>query len=281
MNYLVHHGIAGQKWGVRNGPPYPLKGGTVTSGPDDTAKYKKTIRPNTVQNKKHFDKELPRGTVIQTLSHDKNRTKSADFYYASYKKLDSRQYEAFLNTPASDTGLLKFRISNKAKNNVKVASEDSSIKIFDKLYRNDRDFYNYITDKSRMQSRFNSDWSGIVKMLSYKEYSEALAALDRSRKNKEVSYNDLTKIYRLYNYTLPNMDKDTSRQREKFFKEVKSNGYGAILDTNDGLYNRVQATSPIIVVDPEEFMFSGAERTTLADKTFGSFVLVGRKALKL
>lgn len=22
--YLAHHGIQGQKWGVRNGPPYPL-----------------------------------------------------------------------------------------------------------------------------------------------------------------------------------------------------------------------------------------------------------------
>lgn len=24
MNELVHHGIKGQQWGVRNGPPYPL-----------------------------------------------------------------------------------------------------------------------------------------------------------------------------------------------------------------------------------------------------------------
>ena len=23
-NYLAHHGILGQKWGVKNGPPYPL-----------------------------------------------------------------------------------------------------------------------------------------------------------------------------------------------------------------------------------------------------------------
>lgn len=23
--FLEHHGIKGQKWGVRNGPPYPLK----------------------------------------------------------------------------------------------------------------------------------------------------------------------------------------------------------------------------------------------------------------
>ena len=22
--YLAHHGIKGQKWGVKNGPPYPL-----------------------------------------------------------------------------------------------------------------------------------------------------------------------------------------------------------------------------------------------------------------
>ncbi len=24
--YLAHHGIKGQRWGVRNGPPYPLAG---------------------------------------------------------------------------------------------------------------------------------------------------------------------------------------------------------------------------------------------------------------
>lgn len=23
-DYLMHHGIKGQKWGVENGPPYPL-----------------------------------------------------------------------------------------------------------------------------------------------------------------------------------------------------------------------------------------------------------------
>lgn len=24
-NYLCHHGIKGQRWGVRNGPPYPIQ----------------------------------------------------------------------------------------------------------------------------------------------------------------------------------------------------------------------------------------------------------------
>lgn len=29
--YLKHHGILGQKWGVKNGPPYPLTGRTMSS----------------------------------------------------------------------------------------------------------------------------------------------------------------------------------------------------------------------------------------------------------
>lgn len=29
-NYLVHHGIQGQKWGIKNGPPYPLKNKSVS-----------------------------------------------------------------------------------------------------------------------------------------------------------------------------------------------------------------------------------------------------------
>lgn len=33
-DYILHHGIAGQHWGVRNGPPYPLgrSGNTISNG---------------------------------------------------------------------------------------------------------------------------------------------------------------------------------------------------------------------------------------------------------
>ena len=30
--YLMHHGIKGQKWGVRNGPPYPIEDKTLKKG---------------------------------------------------------------------------------------------------------------------------------------------------------------------------------------------------------------------------------------------------------
>lgn len=31
-SHLAHHGIKGQKWGVENGPPYPLGSGDCSSG---------------------------------------------------------------------------------------------------------------------------------------------------------------------------------------------------------------------------------------------------------
>jgi hypothetical protein len=45
---LYHHGIKGQKWGVRNGPPYPLEKTVLKKGTrlnsvstyNDSTKYK-------------------------------------------------------------------------------------------------------------------------------------------------------------------------------------------------------------------------------------------------
>ena len=39
-NIIVHHGILGQKWGVRNGPPYPLGLGQKSSSEKKTCKRK-------------------------------------------------------------------------------------------------------------------------------------------------------------------------------------------------------------------------------------------------
>lgn len=45
MSYLVHHGIKGQKWGVKNGPPYPL-GASDHSASERKAGWKSSINKN-------------------------------------------------------------------------------------------------------------------------------------------------------------------------------------------------------------------------------------------
>lgn len=94
---LYHHGILKQKWGVRNGPPYPLRGG------DYTPAQKKAIRNkrksgNSIYNKKHFDEVLNADkTTLSTLSYDKDRTKNTDMFYATHNSLDKHQYNALFN----------------------------------------------------------------------------------------------------------------------------------------------------------------------------------------
>lgn len=47
FNVLAHHGVKGQKWGVRNGPPYPLD----KTGKSDTI-VTKTIKGHTAPSKR-------------------------------------------------------------------------------------------------------------------------------------------------------------------------------------------------------------------------------------
>ena len=79
LDFLAHHGIKGQEWGVRNGPPYPLEGHKVKKKAYD-------VKPS--------DTVIKRGTVAQTLSKDRNRTKDADFYYAALTDRDKNFYNA-------------------------------------------------------------------------------------------------------------------------------------------------------------------------------------------
>jgi hypothetical protein len=48
---LYHNGILGQKWGVRNGPPYPLDAGDHSAS-EKKAGYKKSINSNKGKKRK-------------------------------------------------------------------------------------------------------------------------------------------------------------------------------------------------------------------------------------
>ena len=184
---LRHHGILGQRWGKRNGPPYPLGGGDYSQA-ERKAIYKKRKQPNSIYNKKHFDEVLRADkTTLSTLSYDRDRTKNTDMFYATHNVLDKHQYNALFNRKVPQTiydengnslgtgTFLKYRIDNSLKQNIKVASEDSGAEVFRSLYKKDRDFYNFVTDDARMQSYFVSD------KYKFKGYREARDVLKRMR----------------------------------------------------------------------------------------------------
>lgn len=283
-DYICHYGIRGQKWGVKNGPPYPLKGGDY-SATEKKFKYQKSKKANSAINKKHFDKYITKNDSISTLSYNKDRLKDAEFAYATYKNADKSWYKSLFNAPIKEDGVqvLKYDIKSKAKNGMKIASEDSSVKVFRDLYKNNRDFYNFVNDPERLEAYFGTN------KMKFGAYREAKKALDRTKVGKPTDA-DLRTVYRMFNYILPSdgtsgpvkgerMAKDIANQRKKLFKELKKQGYSGLLDTNDALYGsfRKHTQAPVIIFDMSNLMIDkDVQRVSLNDKRFSDLMSLGR-----
>lgn len=290
--YIAHHGILGQKWGKKNGPPYPLSGGDYSREEISKLHASRKKSRHNIYNKKHFDQVIKEGTGINTLSYDANRTKGADMFYAAYDKADKHQYNALFNRKMptdvfDDNGnkigtdsLYKFRIKNIANNDIKVASEDTGAKAFIDLYSRDRNFSNFVRDPERMQAHFVDD------KYKFKGYREGKAALERIRETDMPSEKDLKTAYRMFNYVIPSAGTDNRsagdvvKNRTMFFNELKKQGYGACLDTNDAIYGGFKANAPVIMFDPSQFTFKEAKRVTTASKTYSDLVFAGRQLVK-
>lgn len=295
---LKHHGILGQQWGKRNGPPYPLGGGDYSKLERQKILNKRHRYANTIYNKKHYDEVLKADkTTLSTVSFDPNRTKDTDMFYAAHTKLDTESYNGLFNSriprtiydkngKAIGTGTCyKFQIRNSLKKDIKVASEDSAAEIFSDLYKKDRDFYNFVTDKNRMLKYFNSKQS---KFQNKKAYGESVKTLDKLKDGDNVTSKDLQEVYRLFNYVIPydgagkdsRGAKDVSTQRAKMFSEAKKKGYGALLDTNDAMYGAMKARSPVIVFSMEDIIPKGVYEQKVSDVSHSRSIAVARKVLQ-
>lgn len=258
---LYHHGRPGQKWGVRNGPPYPLKGNKI-----QRVYYKL---------KKKGDKEylIRKGDKTQTLSYDKNRLQNADMYYAALSSRDKDFYKTMFNKKVPneeyDTDgkcigpsyYLKYNIRTQANKDVKMANERQGIEAFTKLMENSRDFQEFVLNKDRMESLMDE------RRKEFPEYKEALKVIDKVREDpKSITSQDAALMYRVFNYVIPAQGKDIERQRARFFKELKQEGFGAVLDTNDAMYGKFHRDNPAIIFDTDSFDYLDSDRVSMADK---------------
>lgn len=85
-NYLSHHGIKGQKWGVEHGPPYPVRRGTGGK-PKTTSvvksRLKAALNDRAESRKKKKDEKEKRIAEIK----EKKAQKEAEKHVEDYEKL--------------------------------------------------------------------------------------------------------------------------------------------------------------------------------------------------
>ena len=75
QRYLIHHGIKGQTWGTRNGPPYPLDSGQKSSAEKYAAKAAK-YRTKAEKARKRGEKDwIDRGYKVKAKRLDKKAEK--------------------------------------------------------------------------------------------------------------------------------------------------------------------------------------------------------------
>lgn len=284
-SYLEHHGILGQKWGVKNGPPYPLGGGDYTRTEIKAIKQARKSKYSRY-NKRHYDQIIEKGTTLQTLARDPNRTKDVDMFYASYTKKDNDRYNALFNhktpqtvydedgNPIGTAKMYKYKIQNKATSDIKVASQDSGAKAIMNLYEKDRDFYNFVRDPERLSKYLQKMY-----VPDGKKYRTVLSNLQKE--GYKPTDRDLHTLYDMVNCVIPNTAHDVAVQRAKLFRELKKDGYGAVLDINDAINHPLASNSPVIVFDMEPLALQGVRQTSMAEVTKSKALTTGRYFLGL
>jgi len=261
-DYLEHHGIKGQKWGVRR---FQYPDGSLTSlgrvhyGVADEShtklqqriagrivktKTKKILKDYanspTELGKKYVDTVLP---VDTNLSRIQTETEFHDWaFYAVYKHDDVDKYMGLFGynlknrakREGRDADVFQLRIRNVSR--LKVPSEANASHACGKLLKDKTfadDLRTAISESSKDMHRSSQQ----------KLFKDAVQRLNK----KQLNDNDETVVYKALNLTLVNHSEAALRTQDRFYGELKKQGYDALLDLNDKTYSSYHAKTPVIV----------------------------------
>lgn len=174
--------------------------------------------------KTKIDGVIKAGDLMQRVEMQDTGGKLHDVFYVAKGKHDTKRYEGLLGmTRQRQTGKA-YLMKLEAQSDIKVASQEKARKVFEDLYKNDRDF--------RVAAY---EFSG--KHFSGKNKADIF---DQSPKN-------MKKLYENFNANL--IDARKSGVDKKFYDALKAQGYGAIQDINDMKFSGYKAKNPLIVFD--------------------------------
>lgn len=299
MEELYHHGVKGQKWGVRR---YQYADGSVT--PAGAKRYyanrnepsikrvsslggmKATeltnIAKTKITGKQYVDTYLEKGTTFQRIQSSKDFENFA--FYATYKKSDSDKY----------IGLFGKNLTSRANSSAKQAEKQAKASGRESDLANAKALRSYSdnmkvyqlkitsTKKLRVPSDENAGYI-TASLLKDKEFKKNVVASIEDSKSKmrrvqqqilfEQAQNALQKdpakmsksekiaVYKALNLSLTNHNSQEVAAQDRFYSELKKKGYNALLDYNDKEYSSYHAKRPMIVFDTDSVKLQSVSET--------------------
>lgn len=311
MNELYHHGIKGQKWGVRR---YQYADGSLTpaglkrySDSGSSTKSSSVTRimsmkvkdiTNTartqITGKQYVDTYLKKGTTFSRIQTSKEIENFA--FYATYKKSDSDKYMGLfgknLRTRAAGEARRAEKLSNATGDlndiaNAKALREKSdNMKVYQLKLES--------TKKLKVPSDENAGYI-TAKLLKEKDFKDNVVASIQDSKEKmrrpqqQILFNQAQKamkkdpdkmsssekiaVYKALNLSLTNHNPQEIAAQNRFYGELKKKGYNALLDYNDKEYSSYHAKRPMIVFDTDSVKLQSVAETNpkVVDKLYKKY----------
>lgn len=293
---LVHHGVKGQKWGVRR---YQYADGSLTpagkkrysSGSNQNGfsrlmgmKVKELVNKARTQitGKQYVDSYLKNGTTLARIQTNGNFEKFA--FYATYKKQDSDKY----------MGLFGKNLMSRAKADAKKAEETANVSGSDvdaaaarelRTKADNLKVYQLKLQATRKLKIPSDENAGDItaNLLREDEFKKNVIASIQDSKEKmrrpsqqilfdralnvidkdpgKMSSSDKTTIYKALNLSLVNHNAQEIAAQNRFYGELKKKGYNALLDYNDKEYSSYHAKRPMIIFDVDAVRLQSVAET--------------------
>lgn len=205
--------------------------------------------------KTKIDGVIKSGDFMQRVEMQDTNNKLHDVFYVSKGEHDNKRYAGLLGmTRQQQTGEV-YLMKLQANSDIKVASQEKARKVFEDLYKNDRDFR-------------TAAYGYAGKHFTGKNQADIF---DQSPKN-------MKKLYENFNANL--IDARDSGVDKKFYDALKAQGYGAIQDINDMKFSGFKAKNPLIVFDNSAGNIMVKSMTKMEDQTMNGIKELGKASVE-